>query len=242
MTSKDDDFPYDSDDPELKPPPALLLNQKNQQEQEQEFRILLRFLIGSAVEGNDEFWRRARIWQAEIDKAHSVGINSTEASETEAARLRHAMLGIFFQAFDKVSEGYKSVQRGSGSAYQKFSRLVDPVVSSRLLRPVRHTFQHVVSKGETVIESWVQTGKQEEQLSRSLVREQAFDDLVNEVLDYVAQKPEIRDLVQDQSVGMVGEIVGELRERSTDVDAYLSNKANGIFRRRPKEAQPTSQG
>jgi hypothetical protein len=241
MTSKDDDFPYESDDPELKPPPAPPLKQIGSPEQEQELRILLRFLIGSAVEGNDEFWRRARIWQAELNKARLAGTNGSNASETEAARLRYAFIGIFFQGLDNLSGSLKSLQRGSGSAYQKFTRLINPIASSRLLRPVRHTFEHVVSKGETVFESWVSTGRQEEQLSRSLVREQAFDDLVNEVLDYVAQKPEIRDLVQDQSVGMVGEIVGELRERSTDVDSYLSTKVDAIFRRRNKETQPPPQ-
>jgi hypothetical protein len=239
MMKKDDDFPSDSDDPELKPPVAQSIGKKNEHQEEQEFRILLRFLIGSAVVGNEEFWRRARLWQAEVDKARSFGTSTSPADETETTRLRYALLGLFFQALDGSSSRLKSIGRSSGRAYQTVTRLVNPVTSSRLLRPVRHTFDHVVSKGESVLESWIQTGRREELLSRSLVLDEAYEGLVNDALDYVAQKPEIRDLVQDQGVGMAEEIVGELRARSTDVDSYLANKANAIFRRQREAAQPT---
>jgi len=242
MTSKDDDFPYHSDDPELKPPVAQIASPGSDQQEEQEFRILLRFLIGSAVEGNDELWRRARHWQAEVDKARSSETTISPAGETEANRLRYALIGLFFETIDGWSGRLKSIQQTTGHAYQTVTRLVDPVMSSRLLRPVRHTVDHVVSRGESVVESWIQTGRREEQLSRSLVRDQAYEDIVDAVLDYMAQKPEVRDLIQDQSVGMAGEIVGELRERSTDVDSYMANKADAIFRRRRKEAQPTQPG
>lgn len=95
----------------------------------------------------------------------------------------------------------------------------------------------MVSRGETILESWIETGRREEQLSRSLVREQAFDDLVNEVLDYLAAKPEIRDLVQDQGVGMAEEVVGEFRSRSSDIDSLLARVADAILRREPKQNQ-----
>jgi len=241
MTSKADDFPYKSSDPELNPPYAQLIGPNNDQQDEQEFRVLLRFLIGSAVVGNEEFWRRARLWQAEVDKARSSGTSISLADETEMTRLRYALLGLFFQALDGSSTRLKSVGRSSGRAYRTVARLVDPLYSSRLMRPVRHTFEHVASKGEAVLESWIQTGRREELLSRSLVLDEAYEGLVDDVLDYVAQKPEIRDLVQDQSVGMAGEIVGVFRERSTDVDSYLANKANAILHPRRTKALPTSQ-
>ena len=65
---------------------------------------------------------------------------------------------------------------------------------------------------------------------------------VNEVLDYVAQKPEIRDLVQDQGVGMAEEMVGTLRERSTGVDFTWQIRQMPYFAGDPNNDQPPSQG
>lgn len=231
---RDEDFPTYSTDPELSPPVAGVTDAV---QDEQELRILLRFLIGSAVEGNDEFWRRARIWQAEMEKSRLTGAYPTPGVETEAARLRYALLGIFFQVLEGGSDRLKSLQQSTGRMYQRLNRLVDPLISSRLFRPLRNGVDHMVSRGETILESWIETGRREEQLSRSLVREQAFDDLVNEVLDYLAAKPEIRDLVQDQGVGMAEEVVGEFRSRSSDIDSLLARVADAILRREPKQNQ-----
>ncbi len=231
---KDDDFPTYSTDPELSPPVAGAVNAV---QDEQELRILLRFLIGSAVEGNDEFWRRARIWQAELERARISGAYPSADIETEGARLRYAMLGIFFQTLDSWSKSLKFVQEFSGQAYQQFDRMVSPLVNSRLFRPLRRGVDRLVSRGESIIESWIEAGRREEQLSRSLVREQAFDDLVNQVLDYLAAKPEIRDLVQDQGVGMAEEVVGEFRSRSSDIDSLLARVADAILRRESKQNQ-----
>ena len=71
-----------------------------------------------------------------------------------------------------------------------------------------------------------------------MVREQAYEDVVDDVLDYLAQKPEIRDLVQQQSVGMAAEVLGEVRERSSDVDGYIEARANAILRRSRRNDGP----
>ncbi len=149
--SKDDDFPYASDDPELRPPVAQLGGLESDQQAEQEFRILLRFLIGSAVEGNDEFWRRARTWQAEVNKARLSGTAISPSIEAEGKRLRYALIGLFFQALDSTSDRFRSLFRTSEKAYHTVARLVNPVANSRLLRPVRRSVNQVVFKGDSVL-------------------------------------------------------------------------------------------
>ena len=61
------------------------------------------------------------------------------------------------------------------------------------------------------------------------------------MLDYLAQKPEVRDLVQQQSVGVAGELVRSLRTRSTDMDSYLEDRANAILGRGNQPASPVDQ-
>jgi hypothetical protein len=229
-----DDFPTYSSDPELSPPSSRAIVPYTGPQKEQNLRTLLRFLLGTALEGNDEFWRRARVWQAEMEKSTAA---PPPIYETEAARLRFALLGIFVQSLDYASAGLKSVQQRSGRFYRRFNRLVNPLVNNRLTRPIQRSTDRIYAKGESVFEAWIRAGRQEEQLSRSLVREQALDDLVNQVLDYVAAKPEIRDLVQDQGMGMAEEVVGEFRSRSTDVDNLLARIADNLLRRAPKDDQ-----
>lgn len=238
MNSKEDDFPYASDDPELIPPSSRSIIAVTRQPDERESKILLRLLVGTAVVLNDEFWRRARVWQSEIDKTRTSEVPAPGTDETDGERLRYAIVGMLFQAVDSAADGLKSVSYRTTRVRQRVSRLVDPLVSNRLVRPIRHQVEHAVSIGESAVQSWIRTGRKEDQLSRRLVLEQAYENLVNEVLDYVAQKPEIRDLVQDQGVGMAEEMVGTLRERSTSADSFLAEKAAAIFRRQPKNDQP----
>ena len=238
MLPKDDDFPYTSDDPELKQQPALVRAPKSDQDEQQEFRTLLRFLIGSAIEGSDEFRRRLRLWQVELDIVPPSEMVVESADESGTDRLRHALLGIFFQTLDAWSDNLNSLDKRSSRAYRRVSRLFEPLTTSRLLRPARDNYEYMVAKGESLLERWINRGRREERVSRRLVRLQAYDDMIDDVLDYMAKKPEVRDLVQQQSIGMAGEVLGEFRERSTYVDSYIENTANVILGRRRKESQP----
>jgi hypothetical protein len=238
MISDDDDFPFTSDDPQLQIPQAQLTAPAPQELEEQDLRILLRFLIGSAIEGNAEFWRRARLWQAEQERAQHSWVAVPVDEESEADHVRYALLGMFSQALDYGGGVLKSLNRASGGVYASLSRALAPLTGSRLMHPVRDNFDYLAKRGESLVETWIDVGRREERMSRGMVREQAYEDVVDDVLDYLAQKPEVRDLVQQQSVGMAGEVLGEVRERSSDVDAYLEARANAILRRSRRDDDP----
>jgi hypothetical protein len=240
MLDVEDDFPYYSDDPELKQSDTEMVVPQPSHE-DQEFKVLLRFLIGSAVEGNDEFQRRARIWQAELENNRLADLYAPSVDESQADRLRFAMIGFFFDALDTWSDRLQSLQHSSAEAYQAISNWLDPLMNSSLLRPARNNLDNVIASGEALLESWIARGRREEQLSRSLVRDQAYEDMVDGMLDYLAQKPEVRDLVQQQSVGVAGELVRSLRTRSTDMDSYLEDRANAILGRGNQPASPVDQ-
>ena len=114
MTSDDEDFPFTSDDPQLQPLPAQLTAPAPEELEEQDLRILLRFLIGSAMEGNAEFWRRARLWQAEQERLQVTWVAAPIDEESEADHLRYALLGMFSQALDYGDGVLKSLNRTSG--------------------------------------------------------------------------------------------------------------------------------
>jgi hypothetical protein len=101
-----------------------------------------------------------------------------------------------------------------------------------LWRPVRERFDLYSATGESIVSSWIRTGRREEQVSRALARKQAYDEIVNDVIAYLAQKPEVRDLVQQQTMGLAEEIVGDIRERSSEFDSLLEERVNRMMRRR----------
>jgi hypothetical protein len=232
LVTVDEDFPYQSQDPELQPPQGLPAPPVIEEPADQDLKILLRLLIGTAVEGNDEFRRRARLWQAGINITDPSKVVISVEDESEAARLRYGLIGFLFQAIEAGQDSLSSLNTVSSRAFRRVSRLFAPLTRSRLWRPVQANFDSYSEKGESIVNTWIKIGRREERLSRTLARQQAYEQMVNEVIDYVAQKPEIRDIVQQQSVGMAEEIVGEIRERSIEFDEMLEKRVNSILRRR----------
>jgi hypothetical protein len=126
----------------------------------------------------------------------------------------------------------------SSQAYALVSRAFAPLTKSRFWLPVQESFDFYSESGESIVNSWIHIGRREEQIGRALVRKQASDEIVDDLIAYLAQKPELRDLVQQQSVGMAEEIVEDLRDRSSEFDSQLEERVNRLIRRRRTENPP----
>lgn len=240
VISSEDDFPYSSDDPSLQPPQmphAPSAGRSTPNEDVEEIKILMRLLVGTAFEGNDELKRRARLWQAEINATDPSKMVLSPEDETDVTRMRYALLGILFQAPKTMSNGLSWLEKTSSRAITMLSGMFAPLANSHLAEPVRGRFNLYVAKGESIVNAWVRIGRFEEQMSRALVRQEAYDETVNDIIDYLAQKPEVRDLVQQQSMSMAEEVVEEFRERSADVDTLIEKRFNSILRRSRSEPQ-----
>lgn len=241
MTIYNDDFPYHSDDPDLQPAPNQPVLRKSTSQYDldesvyQDFKMLLRLLVGSAAEGSDEFSRRARLWQAEMDRLDRSSDIMPIEEETEATRLRYTLFGLLFHAVDAGHDGLLLFDKVAGKTIDTFAFLFYPLIRSRLLRPIRNRFAAYNEEGEAVVNSWLRTGRREEAASRYLVRNQAYEKIIDDAIEYLANKPEIADLIESQSVGMAEEILNEVRGRSSQFDAALEERVKRLFgRQRPK--------
>jgi hypothetical protein len=238
LLTQDEDFPYQSSDPSLQPPPDQPAPQARDDQDDQELKFLLRLLIGTAVEGSEEFRRRVRLWQAEMRASDPSRMVISPQDETSAAQLRYSLIGFLFQAVDA---GYKSLSLldvTSSQVYALVSHAFAPLKKSRFWRPVQERFDYYSATGESIVNSWTHIGRREEQVSRALVRKQASDEIVDDLIAYLAQKPELRDLIQQQSVGMAEELVEDLRDRSSEFDSQLEERVNRLIRRRRTENPP----
>jgi len=232
LTTEKEDFPYQSADPELQPAQGLSTAQEEIDEVEYEnLKMLVRLLIGTAAEGSDEFSRRARLWQAEMNMDPSRMVIPFE-NETEVTRLRYTLVGFLFEA---VNAGYNSLSlfdKVASDALSIGSRILSPLTRSRLWRPVRENFDASRERGEAIVNSWIEIGRREEQASRYLVRKQAYDQIVDDAIEYLAQKPEVGDLIQQQSVSVAGEVVEDLRDRSSKYDSLLEERVRSLLRKK----------
>lgn len=196
----------------------------------------LRLLVGGVLEGADELNRRLKAAQAEL-KAETAAITTVDPDETELDRLRYALVGALVQTPEVVHQGYSTANRVSRQATGLVARVTNPLTSSWLMRPARRRYERFVARGEARYQRLLDRGRAEEQSGRALVRRTTANG-IDELLDYLAQKPEIRALVQQQSMGMADEMMGEIRDRSATADALAERIARAILRRPHREAWP----
>jgi hypothetical protein len=196
--------------------------------------ILLRLLVGGVLEGSDELLRRLQERQQAIEQ-HPVNSAPRVISQDEAdiERLRYALIGLLFETPGAINRGLARVVENTERASNTVSRIVGPVTRSRLLRPVRRRYQRLAARREATLNRLVELGWLETQRGRVMARS-TVTETVDEVLEYLAGSPEIRDLVQQQGVSLTTEVVDELRRRVAAADRLLDS----VLRREESTSPP----
>ncbi len=238
MQTQDDDFPYTSDDPSLTPlegdNPALGLTS----EQLGDLKASMRLVLGSALTGKDAFTQELRKIQAarEFVKPVTIVVNENEDFKDQ---LKYLLLGILFETPDVLQRGLLSVEKATSKVYGLFSKIVSPLSNSSVFSPVKNQIDLAAVRGERVVDRLIMKGRLEEQNSRQMLQQENINELMNEFVDYLVLKTEIRQIVQEASVNVAGDVVGDFQEQSAAVDTLMEQKLKSIFRRRAS-AQPTT--
>ena len=200
---------------------------------------LLRLLVGGAVIGMVGLQQRSRLWQEEIQQAAAPKMVIAPFSELEKSQQRHTLIGLLFETPEVISDGLAKVGQATGTATGLVGKVLGPIANSWPARPVKRRYDKLVSRGEATLERWAERGRTEEQVSRALAEQafvQVFDEVMDEVMIHLAHKPELRELLQQQSFSMAGEVMDEVRQRTAGADALLERLARAMLRRSPHEA------
>jgi hypothetical protein len=234
MQTQDDDFPYTSDDPSLTPiesdNPALGLTS----EQLADLKAAMRLVVGSTLTGRDALTQELRKIQAAqvIDKPEMIVVDENEEFRD---KLKYLLLGVLFETPDVLQRNMLTVEKASSKVFGLFSKIVSPLTNSWLFSPVKNQVDVAASRGERVIDRLIMKGRMEEQNSRLMMRQENINNLMNEFVDYLVLKTEIRQIIQEASVNVAGDVVVDLQEQSAAVDTAMEQKLKSIFRRRPPE-------
>ena len=226
MALKADDIEFDDDEedwgpePEL-PPGAVRIVIGSGAAEPNQFRAMVRLVVGGAAEGSKLLFERLEAWDAKTESLGSQ-IYHEGPDESPRERLRYAVLGLASTGVEIAQSALTSTATLSESAYRVVSGVLAPVKGSRLTRPLTRRYDELAARGEAALERWIDAGRTAEQRSRALAR-QAYDGGSTEVIQVavgkLADEPAVRDLVTQQGTGMAVEMMGVLRKMTARADA-----------------------
>lgn len=198
-----------------------------------------RLLVGAGIEGFDQLLERLQ----EIEKQLLIApVNSEPASDFDKAR--QTVIGLMFVTQAWMREGLAKLGTQlddfSKTAKERYQVDIEPYLANL---PFYDRIEEQLQNLEQEIDHWQRIGALEEQRGRAMAQATYFR-IVDEVIDYLAEKPEITQLIQQQSIGVVGGVMDDVRTVSAQADNLTERIARGILRRRQRQLRhvPTMNG
>jgi len=156
---------------------------------------------------------------------------------------RYVLLGFALETQSRLSRTVGAILRGGDRVVGTVDRVLDPVLTSRALSPVRGPFESLVERGQAQVNHWRELGRAEEARSRVLAQD-AAKQLIDTSVHTVGSDPRVQKIVQEiiqqQGMGMADEAIEEVRERTVTGDILLERPVRSVLRRQPRESVPAS--
>ncbi|PID85961.1 MAG: hypothetical protein CSB13_05320 [Chloroflexi bacterium] len=199
-------------------------------------QAMTRFLVGGALEGADEFGKRLQVWQAFLRE--EMPETDTQLSEaTKRELLRYALIGFIFESEEVTHKLVKNLWKVPAGVMKTAVYPTKPIANSRFTAPLRRRLERMADRGGKQIMCWVQRGLDEEPLSRHLAR-LGVQEITDEFIEQLAQNEEVKELVQEQGIGLAGEAVDQVRERTFSADTLVERIARAVTRRSQRLEPP----
>lgn len=214
-------------------------------------RSLTRLVVGGAILGVEELMGRLETWEAEIDQEpvdtipaemvvydvvdEPVMVDNNEFEPlTDSTSARHVLIGMIFDSQTKMEQRLAALGRFERRASRRISAPFKPLGKSRLGQYFNARFEDLVRRGEYEIARLAEIGKVEEYRSRKLALT-ATTETVDDSIDYLTDNEELQELITMQGVGIAGEALEEMRERSVSADDFFESVARALLRRKPRK-------
>jgi len=199
--------------------------------------VLLQLGLGAVLLGINATSKRLQ------EKQTQVVISSPEAEplshlDDDQDQLKYALIGMILRTPRVIKRGTARAAQLANAGYRRVSGLFDPLTGSRALRPVNSRLDQVVARGERIVNDWIDTGRRGEKTSQVLLQ-QTTDEVVGDVVDMLASRPEIRELVEQQGMGMVDELTDELQGRAAATDTIVERVVFKLIPGSKRDITPT---
>jgi hypothetical protein len=211
-------------------------------------RSTTRLLVGLALVGGDELLKRLQMLEHDFDalprdpEEMAARIRTSPTGQHIPDDVRHALIGLAFELQDQVRV---QTPRLLATADQIISDVTRPAQSvlnhipiiGSLSKSLGLQYGAMQKRGEDRLQRWIAIGQREEARSRVLA-DQTFTRIVDDVINYLADKPEVQDLIAGQTTGLAGEMLDEVRERTVSGDSFLEGIVRSVLRKAPRAELP----
>ncbi len=200
-------------------------------------RSMTRLIIGGMALGYDGLQNRMKAWEQQVSHKESPseieptqetvsqGIISTPPQKQERDSLGYLLVGLTFK-FQKQLEDRVRYAEGVSHIISNLAKpIFKPIYSNRVITPMRNRFDDLVSRGQREVEQWIEIGQEETDHSRALVQT-AIQERMDSSIQYLANDPQVEELVTLQSASLIDEMIEEVRERAVSADDLVE----GIIR------------
>lgn len=215
------------------------------------WRSLTRLVVGGAILGVEELMGRLETWEEEIDQdpvetipaemviydvvdESTIMENSGFEPLMDSTNTRHVMVGLIFDSQTKLEQRLASLGRFERRASRRLAAPFEPIGKSRFGRYFNSRFEDLVRRGESEVARLAEIGKVEEYRSRKLTLT-ATTETVDESIDYLTDNEELQELITMQGVGIAGEALEEVRERTVSADDFFESVVRTFLRRTPRK-------
>jgi len=219
-------------------------------------RSFSKLIIGGIVIGIDELNYRLKKWDEKSQPQHlekdlnSVP-NQTEGpledstiipyeiidGELQHNEMRYILIGLINESQGRMVSTSQKVRRIGGSISRFTNPIIKPFRRNWLIPPLQRRYAELIEKGENELNRLSLIGRSEYEQSRRMAQF-AYEDSFEEAVDSLSTNPDVQNLIQSQGMGMAGEIINEVRERSISADNFLERLFRNIFRRKPRSQIP----
>jgi hypothetical protein len=211
-------------------------------------RSTTRLLVGLALIGGDELLKRLQMLEHDFDalppnpEEMAARIRTSPTGQHIPDDIRHALIGLAFELQDQVRV---QTPRLLATADQIISDVTRPAQSilnhlpiiGSLSKSLGLQYDAMQKRGEDRLARWIAIGQREEARSRVLA-DQTANQIVDDFIDYLGDKPEVQELIAGQTTGLAGEVLDEVRERTVSGDSFLEGIVRSLLRKAPRAELP----
>jgi len=167
--------------------------------------VLLRLLVGGAVEGTAQVVQR--LSQLAAEPAPDEG---EPADGSVQERTRYALIGLLFEAYGRTREGVTAATHLTAAVGRFWWTVLGPLVRSPALSPLRRPYEALLERGATEVDRWIRVGRAEEAGGRELARRLTRAP-IDDVMAYLQQNPELEALVRKHADALLDELADDPR-------------------------------
>jgi hypothetical protein len=205
---------------------------------------LAHVVVGLLLLGGEGLTQRLREFEEQVKaRADVVDEDGSAGDETSWDLVRYLAIGTLFEGQKRIVRGVQEGAQFSVGAAGWIAGKLDKWTDNRLLRPVRRPIESRWRRLRHRADLLIETGKLEEQKSR-LLASYTVDELIDEIMQYVAHDPElalvVREQIAAQSTGLAEVVASSTRQATVAADDSVEEFVRHLLRRMPRGALPDS--